>query len=317
LALLVVFGHALSWFPPNDQSRGEGASVLWRIIYSFHLSGFFALSGYLAGLKEAEAANKLGYSILKRSLSLLVPTAAVCVVPFVINVRKSGNFFAEIFLVAHHYAWFTVALAVIAAASLLLNYFIKRRFRIVRVIVPIVLTFAVSLYKANLAWLISYWVIYEAAAIIATLKPGVKMNVAAILTGLIYLLVLPVYLRAGWSYLEWRTNITLGLSFSIAFLVLLPKVKFRKTDGAIVLIGKHSIQIYLLHALLNSLSGFKFNVYNPIVTIAILMVIDTFMPIGISQIMETRKWSDFIFHPMKYIKLKNNDLTTEAFSDRI
>lgn len=68
LILLVMLGHALQYSLQNDCFN----SVLWNIIYSFHMPAFFALSGMFAHDK-IDGAKELGNVIWRRFRQLLVP----------------------------------------------------------------------------------------------------------------------------------------------------------------------------------------------------------------------------------------------------
>lgn len=59
LMILVILGHAIQIV----MGKGCGESHLWNIIYSFHMSAFMAVSGWLA-YRGAATANTNGGGIL-------------------------------------------------------------------------------------------------------------------------------------------------------------------------------------------------------------------------------------------------------------
>ena len=66
--ILVVLGHSAQYYLYPDYYQ---SSVMWRIIYSFHMPLFFILSGYAAGLSKSTVFSKT--NLFKKIMRLLVP----------------------------------------------------------------------------------------------------------------------------------------------------------------------------------------------------------------------------------------------------
>ena len=92
LIILVVLGHVIQSF----ENATYEDNLLWKIIYSFHMPAFFAISGFFAYKNKShqnESSNNVpfGNLIYRRFLQLLVPYFIWSLVKFV----NSGVFTFE------------------------------------------------------------------------------------------------------------------------------------------------------------------------------------------------------------------------------
>lgn len=72
---LVVMGHVLAWVFPDNVALGapDSPSLIWRLIYSFHMPLFIFVSGFLFGHTTFESLGSYLQKVLIKARFLLVP----------------------------------------------------------------------------------------------------------------------------------------------------------------------------------------------------------------------------------------------------
>ena len=102
LILLVVLGHALQWALGD---AGIDRNHLWNWIYSFHMSAFMAVSGWLAYRPEGKA-QPVGRLILRRAMQLMVPYFCWSVVLLFFSKDSVTSNLLNFVLCPDNYFWF-------------------------------------------------------------------------------------------------------------------------------------------------------------------------------------------------------------------
>ena len=102
LILLVVLGHSLQW---TFGDVGIDHNHLWNWIYSFHMSAFMAVSGWLAYRPEGKA-KPAGRLILHRAGQLLVPYFCWSVVLLFFSKDSLVSNLLNFVLSPDNYFWF-------------------------------------------------------------------------------------------------------------------------------------------------------------------------------------------------------------------
>lgn len=242
-----------------------------RLIYSFHMPLFFALSGALFYLNvEANKFNSIKDVLLVKTKRLLVPYV-FCTMFWVVPIKylsgywsNSTNVFKDIilgqfFLYGNSHLWFLWVLFIVTIIT-----WIFRKNEIVRVFIALfffycgckvdVPQFGISRIFLNLIWFeLGYQYGKNRNFIQREIElKGQKIALATIST-MFYLAVLMCYLRLakGSEFAYGIVHLTgVAMSFSLAFLVAEKKIRNRFLYSIIL---KHSMGIYLFSDSINYL----------------------------------------------------------------
>lgn len=280
--ILVVIGHAGYISPMTEYggiSFGEYSIPVAqqiidlgvRLIYSFHMPLFFALSGSLFYLNvESNKFNNLIDVLSVKAKRLLIPYV-FCTLFWVIPIKALSGYwsnsasllkdiiFGQLFLYGNSHLWFLWVLFIVTIIT-----WICRKNEIVRVFIALfffycgcmvdIPQFGVSRILLNLIWFelgYQYGKNRDLIQRLIELK-GRKIALATIST-MLYLAVLMCYLRLakGSEFAYGIVHFTgVAMSFALAFLVAEKKIRNRFLYRIIL---RHSMGIYLFSDSINYL----------------------------------------------------------------
>lgn len=160
LALLVVLGHTVTW--SGLAAHMDVFQFIYFYISSFHMSAFFAVSGYLYGriaensLQENKTCLKWT-KVVKRTIDLAVPSVVCMGVTFCV-VRTLGKFsLAQAISVSKF--WFVWVIIAIDIGHLFLYFIIKKEETVFLILS--VLTVLFGFLFNTLGKMFGYFLLYE------------------------------------------------------------------------------------------------------------------------------------------------------------
>ena len=122
--LLVVLGHAIQYAAPETMDE----NIIFRLIYSFHMSLFMFISGLAVSYSKTE----INYDWLrKRFFNLIIPFFTWGIIPFFFNKNWSGFFSSmkELLISPDHGLWFLLVLFEISCL-LFIICIVKKKFKL-------------------------------------------------------------------------------------------------------------------------------------------------------------------------------------------
>ena len=280
--LLVVIGHA-GYISPMTNWGGvtlgdytvpaiqKIIDLGVRLIYSFHMPLFFALSGALFYLNvEGNKFNNIKDVLLVKTKRLLVPYV-LCTMFWVVPIKYFSGYWGnstnvlkdillgQFFLYGNSHLWFLWVLFIVTVIT-----WIFRKNEIVRSLIAIIFfccgcildvpQFGISRILLNLIWFELGYQYGKKRNIIQTTIELKRQKIAlATISTMFYLVVLMCYLRLAKGN-EVAYGIVhlagVAMSFSLAFLVDEKKIRNRFLYRIIL---KHSMGIYLFSDSINYL----------------------------------------------------------------
>ncbi len=121
---LVVLGHAIQYANPETMDE----NIIFRLIYSFHMSLFMFISGLAVSYSKTEINSDW---LRKRFFNLIIPFFAWGIIPFFFNKNWSVFFSSmkELLISPEHGLWFLFVLFEISCLLYLIS-FIKKKFNV-------------------------------------------------------------------------------------------------------------------------------------------------------------------------------------------
>lgn len=328
--LLVVFGHII-WFRTTPQIF----SVVNDIIYLFHMPAFFALSGYLFGLKETN--HKPAFIINKKLIQLGIPYLLFSILYFTIKfllqniVRVETNVSLNDFLQILFFP--NVSSSVYWFLFVLILYFIIFSLTKEKISVLLSLTIlsilAYIIWKSNLIHLYNdcfeYFIGYAFCFSTGMLfghfhdkiywkNPSI-ISIFATLVLFFILFAIPFAYKIRCLWHNEGKNIYIaivsllllfgGCSFIGFITILISKTTFVKK--MFMKIGEDSWYIYLLHPyFLNITRNLLVHIEKlpSFCYLLISLIAGTVLPLIFGIIIRKVSLFDFAFYPYKYIKPK-------------
>lgn len=253
--LAVVVGHSVS--------NVEKLSLLFNIIYSFHMPLFIFLSGYL---EEAVRAEKRKNMLIKRMKGLLIPYLSWTIVLYTIDLRMpfgidANKFYSHLFGYSQSGLWFLPVLFGLKCMHYCFwkmqnkngeSLLIKTIFNIV-IIELIIILLAVITRLPYVINMVSYAIPYFLGVI---LQCNVRFARLIRHEGIITICIVAYLIGMHWFSFyntDWSTQV-LRIGLSLCVIVVLyncrgiyEKEQTNSFNRTICYFGRYSMGIYLLH----------------------------------------------------------------------
>lgn len=292
--ILVVIGHVIQYQNPASYEN----TLLFRIIYSFHMPLFFFVSGIVASYGHNVELNlKL---LLKRTRALMYPWIVWTIFIFVLFYIRNSVAFA--FTKAIGFYWFLPVLYICYCTSFLFCSAHKEGLRLdVTVLLIAIIWFL--MFLANGFWISSvrfHGFFFATGFVFATYTGSISRISAKRLLLPVFLVIslilwylafnltssgngLPNY----WNFLIRILSALSGIVFVWGVVSILPeKIKYLLAS-----LGVYSLQIYLVHLLFVQLIVFSPSQYS----IALWSTILLSVPVLIGLILNRMGYSKYIF----------------------
>lgn len=341
--ILVVWGHAIQYCYGGTEEFYE--NPLFKFIYSFHMPLFMIISGYLC----YHSVKKYSYEqfFVKRLKGIVVPFfifGFLCAVAGNINnlydflsFKGVYNFFNYILYIGY---WFLFAVFVCSMIMVLIEksfslYHTENRiFKILLYILAIVCgayVCSVLPYENQTLYMYPYFVIGFLYFKFKDKIPDMFKRIFGMISIIAFIVMLFFFRREHYIYITgmflpepskgfaqipidlFRYGIGLFGSISVIFVLrMLNKILSKKIVNIFVVIGKYSLQFYLLQRLLvefifgslfselvvklgsNPLTG-NIYLYNMVITPLITIVFAAIMYAIIKLLYKLKRFSAFIF----------------------
>lgn len=257
--LLMVMAHALAWSYPDisflSQRLGElapnefNSALLWKLIYSFHMSLLFFVSGFLF-YRDIQYSWKNSISIIKKRILRIL-------IPYIIT----GGF--VLFLKGYFGYWFLQILFIVNIIVVLeytLLHYLKASWKI-EFIAHIIIYIALFIFSkfanrytlpaeiCNISVLSNYYLAFIIGCILRQ-YPNVLCAITNQLYGFVFfVLYIFLFIIINSSYHIPLIGILIPV-FAIFYLVnVFQKIDYRNTiiGRALMIIGKNSLEVYILH----------------------------------------------------------------------
>jgi len=308
--LLVVFGHSLK----QTQVHAAWIKVLTYLIYSFHMPLFFVLSGFVAArILDIDAAAERRRFLGNRAVRLLVPYFAIGLLYIPVKLKLSA-YAVKPFRLSDSLKlligqnpdvslWFLYILFIVTMVTVLLVN--RNNFR------PVLygsFFLSLAIYWANLDFKTGKYLFFFLAGIWVRLKfedvlrdSGTGGKCAEnVMAGQELLAAAALVIFVFLNVFLYRTTVTLsimGTSVCGTYLVLwfscslAGGTRFRKPVTVLEYLGRHSMDIYILHEpIMTILKIVLFNVLglNYIVCTALIFAGALLIPMPVSALLIRR-----------------------------
>lgn len=323
--LLVVLGHVLLGLFESDKFSLQNDKLLFfvQLLYLFHIPVFFALSGFLFRplnsitdyLKDVRVKlivlgiPYLFYNIMQFSLQSLGGSTVrkAASIEDLINIYK-----APLSVSWYLYVYFFMLIIVALFSIYIKNKYVLLGISLVAFIIAITQPSEIYLLQKILLWTLFFVIGYcfNDVRILQFLKGKI------LLITLLSVICIVFFMIIWWNsnpeyYVSYDTPGLWGLVFlasiPLAF-TLYPTFSTKKIWGDYFSkLGKDSVVIYLLHAPIVSVTRIvllKLGIDSVAIHIILGLSAGWFGSILAIEIMKRIKYIDFVFYPMKYIKLK-------------
>ncbi len=318
--IAVVIGHAMN--------RQEYLRIPFNIIYSIHMPLLFFLSGYLteqSRVDKYEVANGKIRFLSRKAISLLVPLFTwTIIIPWSLN-GFGWNVFVEQFRVfvgiGGSGIWF---LPVLFGLNLMyvLHWTLQSVLKIdglwkslfaAGIVEGIVLLFYMVMHYPYLLNMLSYFLPFWFGVMVKkydVIRRLIDKEVILLLAIVGYFFVFPYFDFYNTSPFTQIKRIILSLFAIIILWKLIEKIEYEnRVCRFVILCGKYSLAIYLIHTYLNEWSMILGETDN-VLTGCILSILGSvsicIVCIAISKILECSNWLNmFMFGKYSKLDLKN------------
>jgi fucose 4-O-acetylase-like acetyltransferase len=315
---LVVFGHVNLGLldVPVFAAYSDRLSDLYKCFHSFRMPLFFMLSGFVYGFKKNNTnPNALKTSLLRKIIALGIPYLLFSVLFWWLKYFMGNNVnrildwqdLWMIPIIPFEYFWFLYALLFIFCIVELLDYLCKNNLIVFIILLCITISgwyFPTDIFIIDK---IVAMIIYFYIGKLLQKNCDVIKDKRYILPGLIVFILFHYY-----HLYSIQTNT--GFNFIIALSITLPilVVCFHLKTGNrffqyFARIGKQTMPVYILHEPIASatrMALLKIGIDNLLIHFVLGIAIAWWASIYIYQLASKNKYSDFLFYPLKYIKVK-------------
>jgi len=180
--ILVIVGHTIQYLGPNAVYD----SILYRVIYSFHMPLFVMISGYFCKRSLQQPVHEM---IIKKARQLLLPVLFGCLLIFVVDVLFFRQFIG-IGVVQTHF-WFLKFLFVCFCLASFTEKFRNRYLRGFYLLATIVISQLIDWHNINLLYVdfvIGYLLCNISPVITQKQKYSISVSLIVLIIGITIIL---------------------------------------------------------------------------------------------------------------------------------
>jgi fucose 4-O-acetylase-like acetyltransferase len=315
---LVVFGHVNLGLleSPVFESHAVWLSSLYNFFHSFRMPFFFMLSGFLYGYKTVILHfNALKTSLLRKLIALGIPYLLFSVLFWWLKYFMGNNVnqilsWQDLWMIPikpFEYFWFLYVLLLIFCIVELLDYLFRNDFIVFLLLLCITISgwyFPTHIFFIDKT--VNMIIYFYLAKLLQKNPDAIKDKRFILLSIIIFI---------GFHYCNlFSEEANTGLNFIMAVSITFPIMAVcsqLKTDNRFfhyfARMGKQTLPVYILHEPVASavrMALLKIGIDNLLVHFVMGIAIAWFVSIYIYRLASKNKYSDFLFYPLKYIKLK-------------